>query len=217
MVKKTLKYNYTFKLFFGKWLFPATLYLKKLNGFVTFHSETAIQTREDITETLMDVLNIRYVHEHDLNGCYALESASYTTEGATREKIRKRIKVFPGGFLVAVLKGTVVGLINSASTDTEDLTNQALKDMVGHDRNGRNMVIFSLAVLPQFRGMGISGKLMKRFIEVSRGLKKEKILLLCKYELIPYYQKFGFLSLGRSKSAHGGFSWYEMCLPLNTA
>ena len=87
--------------------------------------------------------------------------------------------------------------------------------MVGHDKDGKNMVIFSLAVIPEFQRNGISKQLMLRFIEVSKGLKKEKILLLCKSELIPYYQNYGFLYGGKSKSKHGGFEWYEMYLPLN--
>jgi GNAT superfamily N-acetyltransferase len=39
------------------------------------------------------------------------------------------------------------------------------KDMVGHDKDGKNIVIFSLAVLPEFQGNGISKKLMEGFIE----------------------------------------------------
>ena len=77
------------------------------------------------------------------------------------------------------------------------------------------MVVFSLAVLPEFQGNGISKQLMVKFIEVSKGLKKEKILLICKSDLIPYYQNFGFLYSGKSKSKHGGFEWHEMCLLLN--
>jgi N-acetylglutamate synthase-like GNAT family acetyltransferase len=96
------------------------------------------------------------------------------------------------------------------------MTDEELKDMTGHVKDGRNMVVFSLAVLPEFRGDGISKQLMLRFIEVSKGLKKEKILLLCKSELIPYCQNYGFLYGGKSKSTHGDFEWHEMNLVLNT-
>ena len=163
----------------------------------------------------MNDLKIRRVKDSDLDDCYRVESACYTSDGATMEKIQKRIKLFPEGFLVAESKGVIIGLINSASTDKEDITDDELKDMVGHDNDGRNMVIFSLAVLPEFQGNGISKQLMLRFIEVSKYLKKEKILLLCKSELIPYYQKYGFLYGSKSKSKHGGFEWYEMILLLN--
>ena len=164
---------------------------------------------------MIDV-NIRQVNKHDVDGCYRTESACYTSDGATREKILKRIMIFPEGFLVAESKGAILGLINSASTDKEDITDEELKDMIGHEKYGRNIVIFSLAVIPEFQGNGISKQLMLRFIEASKDLKKEKILLLCKSELIPYYQNYGFLYGGKSKSKHGGFEWHEMHLLLNT-
>ena len=163
---------------------------------------------------MVDV-SIRQVIKHDVGGCYRTESACYTSDGATREKILKRIMLFPKGFLIAESDGEIIGLINSASTDKEDITDEALKDMVGHVKDGRNMVIFSLAVLPEFQGNGISKQLMVRFIEISRSLEKEKILLICKSDLIPFYQSFGFLYGGKSKSQHGGFEWHEMYLRLN--
>lgn len=160
-------------------------------------------------------IKIRQVKENDLDECYKTESTCFTSDGATREKIQKRIKLFPEGFLVVESKGEIIGLINSASTDKVDITDEELKDMVGHVKDGRNIVIFSLAVLPEFQKNGISKHLMSRFIEVSKNLKKEYILLLCKSELIPYYQNYSFKYGGKSKSKHGGFEWHEMYLPLN--
>ena len=163
---------------------------------------------------MIDV-NIRQVNKYDVDGCYMTESACYTSDGATRGKLLKRILLFPEGFLIAESEGKIIGLINSASTDKEGITDEELKDMVGHIKAGRNIVIFSLAVLPEFQGNGISKQLMARFVEMSKFLKKAKILLICKSELIPYYQNYGFLYGGKSKSKHGGFEWHEMYLPLN--
>ncbi len=160
-------------------------------------------------------INIRQVKRHDVDGCYRTESVCYTSDGATREKILKRTELFSEGFLIAESEGRIIGLINSASTDKEDITNEKLKDMVGHVKDGRNMVIFSLAVLPEFQGNGISKQLMAGFIEVSKAMEKEKILLICKSELIPHYQNYGFSYGGKSKSKHGGFEWHEMYLLLN--
>ncbi|MHC4269310.1 MAG: GNAT family N-acetyltransferase [Planctomycetota bacterium] len=159
-------------------------------------------------------IKIRHANKYDVDGCYRTESVCYTSDGATKKKIRKRIKLFPEGFLIAESEGKIIGLINSASTDKEDITDEELKDMVGHSKDGRNMVIFSLAVLPEFQGNGISKQLMSRFIKTSKNLKKEKILLICKSGLVPYYQNYGFLYSGKSKSKHGGFEWHEMYLPL---
>ncbi len=159
-------------------------------------------------------IKIRHANKFDVVGCHETESACYTTDGATKEKIRKRIKLYPEGFLIAESEEKIIGLINSAATDKEDITDEEFKDMVCHTKDGRNMVIFSLAVLPEFQGNGISKQLMSRFIKISKDLKKEKILLICKSELITYYQNYGFLYVKKSKSKHGGFEWHEMYLPL---
>jgi hypothetical protein len=48
----------------------------------------------------------------------------------------------------------------------------------------------------------------------ARRQRKRAVLLLCKHELIGFYERLGFVSRGLSDSAHGGFAWYQMRLPL---
>jgi len=162
----------------------------------------------------MSEILIRQVTTGDLDRCFALESACYGPEGATRVKIKKRIELYPRGFLVAEKNRQVVGFVNSGSTHKEDISDEALKDMIGHDPTGDNIVIFSLAVSPQFQNRGISKKLMHGFIDTSRALNKDCILLLCKSELIPYYRQYGFIDRGQSKFKHGSLQWHEMYLSL---
>lgn len=159
-------------------------------------------------------VKVRHVRELDLDACFQIESNCYTSDGATRERIQKRIQLFPEGFLIAELNGRIIGMINSGSTNKEDITDEVLKDMVGHEKGGKNIVIFSIAVLSEFRKIGVSKKLMQKFIEESMRLGKKKILLICKSDLISYYQKYGFLYGGKSRSMHGGFEWHEMYLCL---
>ena len=159
-------------------------------------------------------LTIRQVTECDLDPCYAIEKASYGSEGATRERIGKRIEIYSQGFLVAELDGQVIGFVNSGSTNKEDISEEEFKDMVEHESEGENIVIFSLAVAPEHRGRGISRQLMERFIDGSKGMGKSRILLLCQPGLVPYYEKYGFIDGGESKSRHGGLRWHEMYLPL---
>lgn len=159
-------------------------------------------------------LKIRQAKEKDLNGCYSVECSCYTNEGASKERIAKRLKIYSLGFLVAEFKGKIVGIINGTSTSVGDISNEELKDMVDFDENGKNVVIFSVAVLPKYQGKGIAKLLLNKFIETFRRLNKEKILLICKEKHIPLYQKFGFKLIGKSKSKHGGFDWFEMTLQL---
>jgi ribosomal protein S18 acetylase RimI-like enzyme len=157
---------------------------------------------------------IRQVTLGDLDRCFAIESVCYGPEAATRKRIKKRIVQFPRGFLVAEHDRQLVGFVNSGATHKDDISDEALKDMIGHDPTGKNIVIFSLAVSPQFQSRGISKKLMLGFIDTSRVLNKDCILLLCKSELIQYYRQYGFIDRGQSKSKHAGMQWHEMYLCL---
>jgi GNAT superfamily N-acetyltransferase len=164
----------------------------------------------------MDDLNIRNVTEADLDGCYEVEIACWPPEeAAAKETIDRRIAAFPQGFFVAESDGRVIGMLNSCCTNREDLGDEELKQLVGHDVDGLNLVVFALGVLPRFRKRGIAAALMSRFIRLAGELNKEKVLLICKSDLVAYYERFGFVHAGLSRSVHGGATWQQMVLKLD--
>ena len=114
------------------------------------------------------------------------------------------------GFLVAECDGEIVGFVNSGASDQDDLADESLKDMVGHDPSGRNLVVFSVAVQPSAQGQGVATQLLPAFIEQARLLGKESVLLLCKAHLVGFYERFGFQDEGLSNSVHGGARWHTM-------
>jgi len=162
----------------------------------------------------MNNIKIREVKTSDLDGCYNVEERCYTTEGATKEKIKKRIEIFPEGFYIAEDKGVIIGIINGTSTDQEDLSDEELKGMSEFSKEGKNIVILSVAVLSEYQGKGIARLLLGKLIKKCKELKKVKILLTCKKELITFYEKFGFIYLQKSELTHGGIEWHEMELIL---
>ena len=163
----------------------------------------------------MSNVKIRNVTEHDLDACYRVELRRFPpSQAAPRERIEKRIRVFPEGFFVAELDGSIIGFINGSSTDKEDVTDQAFKEMADHDPCGKNIVIIALAVVPDFQKKGIARKLVLRFIEESQRLEKQKIMLICKPELVDYYRAYGFIDAGESASTYGGAKWHDMVLSL---
>jgi ribosomal protein S18 acetylase RimI-like enzyme len=158
---------------------------------------------------------IRNVRPQDLDGCCAVEAYGFSLEeAASRETIQLRIETFPQGFFVAEIEERVIGMVNGACTNKDDISDEELKQLIGHDADGRNMVIFALAVLPEFQKRGIAKRLVQRFIEEAGRNKKEKIFLMCKQHLIAYYEGLGFSHMGLSRSTHGGAEWHEMCLSL---
>ena len=163
----------------------------------------------------MNNITIRHVLPEDLDECFTVETAGFPPEeAATRATIRLRIETFPEGFLVAEVNGRIVGILNSAATDKDDISDEELKQLIGHDPAGKNMVVFALAVLPDFQKQGIARALMSRFVGEARERGKGNILLMCKQHLIDYYERMGFDHSGLSKSTHGGAEWHQMRLGL---
>ncbi len=163
----------------------------------------------------MNEIIVRTVLPQDLDDCFLVETSGFPPEeAATRKTIQRRINTFPQGFFVAEIGGRVVGMLNSASTNKDDISDEELKQLIGHDPLGKNMVVFALAVLPEYQKRGIARQLMSRFIREARELQKETVFLMCKRHLIAYYESMGFALVGLSNSTHGGAEWHEMRLAL---
>ena len=159
----------------------------------------------------MSKITIRSVKEQDLDRCFEIESVSYVgDEGATKEKILKRIKTYPEGFIVLENTEEIIGFVNSGATHKVELSDEEFKELVGHDPSGEHIVIMSVVVHPNYQGKGMASKLMHSFIEAMQKLDKSEIHLICQTELVDMYAKYGFNYLGESSSEHGGMSWHEM-------
>jgi ribosomal protein S18 acetylase RimI-like enzyme len=129
----------------------------------------------------MNEIIIRRVLPQDLDECFLVETSGFPPEeAATKETIKLRIDTFPQGFLIAEIYGRVVGILNSAATNKADIGDEELKQMIGHDADGKNMVVFAVVVLPEFQKQGIAPQLMTSFVEEARARKKENVLWRCK-------------------------------------
>ncbi|MDX2504438.1 MAG: GNAT family N-acetyltransferase [Gammaproteobacteria bacterium] len=163
----------------------------------------------------MSDLNIRTVNEQDLDRCFEIETVSYSgDEAATKDKILKRINTYPEGFIVLENDKEIIGFINSGATQKVELSDEDFKELVGHDSEGKHIVIFSVVVHPAYQGKGMASKLMKKFIDRMKSLGKSNIYLICQTELIDMYARYGFVDMGASDSDHGGLNWNEMSLSL---
>tara|TARA_B100000745_G_scaffold151425_1_gene99011 strand:+ start:346 stop:876 length:531 start_codon:yes stop_codon:yes gene_type:complete len=161
-------------------------------------------------------LNIRQATPLDIGACFHIESNAYAgDEAASREKIATRINTYPEGFLIAEQQEQVVGIINAGAAFNVELSDEDFKSLIGHDPAGPNMVVMSVAVLPEFQHQGIGVALVKAFIAHVTAMHKKAIYLICQEALIGWYQQFGFEDLGPSDSTHGGLAWHEMVLKLD--
>lgn len=163
----------------------------------------------------MSDIKIRNVTQHDLDRCFEIESVAYVgDEAATRDKIFKRIKTYPEGFIVLENDREIIGFINSGATRKVELSDEEFKELIGHDPAGEHIIILSVVIHPDYQRKGMASKLMNSFIDKMKALGKTDIFLICQPELIDMYARYGFLNLGISDSDHGGMSWHEMSLSL---
>lgn len=159
---------------------------------------------------------IRKVTGNDLDRCCQIEAAEFPPgEAASKGKILKRIQEFSEGFYVVEIDGDVVGFINSGATDKPDLSDEEFKELVGHNPDGKSVVVMSVVVHKTMQGKGLGEELMHQFIREMKQQHRHEIFLMCKAELEGFYHKFGFELRKMAKSSHGGSDWSEMWLKLD--
>jgi len=163
----------------------------------------------------MNTPTFRTATPADTSRCYQIETSAYEgDEAATREKIATRIEQYPQGFLVMELDGEVIGFINSGCAHDVVMSDEAFKELVGHDAEAPNVVIMSVVIDPAHQGKGYSTLLMRTFVKQMRELGKKTIHLMCKDRHIELYTRMGYRYVQPSASDHGGMAWHEMVMDI---
>lgn len=161
-------------------------------------------------------LNIRQATLKDLDSVAKIEEICFPrAEAATPKSLEDRLKTFPESFLVAELHGTMVGFINGSVINEKVICDEFYSDASLHNPQGDYQSIFGLDVLPEYRRHGMAAELVKSLIEVARKAGRKGVTLCCKEEKIHYYEKSGFVDIGKSESQHGHAVWYDMIFLFN--
>lgn len=140
------------------------------------------------------------------------------SEACTLAIMKERVTAAGDCFLVAVEQksGRMIGFVNGLCTEEETLRDELFTDTGLHDPAGRNIMICSVSVLPEHRGRGIAGAMMKEFLHRQKAMGRAQAILTCVPEKVKMYQKFGFSDRGESESTWGGEKWHEMNCILNS-
>ena len=158
-------------------------------------------------------IKIRQVTIEDLASIAKVEAICFPlTEAATRESFNQRVNTFSKSFFVAELDEKIIGFINGAIINGTVIYDELYEDSTLHIPDGDYQTIFGLDVIPDYRNIGVAAQLMNYMIEVSKLAGRKGLILTCKDKLIHYYEKFGYVNKGISKSVHGGAKWYDMIL-----
>lgn len=161
----------------------------------------------------MSEIQIRNAVMDDLDAVTAVEAECFpAAEAAERESLKSRLETFPGSFLVAEQDRKIVGFINGAVTDETNIADEMFEDSSLHKEDGAYQSIFGLDVVEACRHNGLASRLMEAMIDNARKQGRKGLILTCKDHLIGFYEKFGYVNKGVSKSVHGGAVWYDMIL-----
>ena len=158
-------------------------------------------------------MTIRTATPADLKAITALEAACFpAAEAATEADFAARLAVYPDHFWLLEEDGNLISFIDGLVTDEPVLRDEMYENAALHDEKGAWQMIFGVNTLPACRKRGCAGQVMERVIADARAQGRRGCVLTCKAALIHYYEKFGYISEGRSASTHGGVEWYDMRL-----
>lgn len=161
---------------------------------------------------------LRTIHPDEAEIAENIELACFPPNEACKLPImRQRVQLAPDIFLVAEEKetGKMIGYITGLATDEINLRDEFFTEPTLHDSKGKNVMILSVAVLPEYRKQGIARELMAAYICRERERDRRSVVLTCLGDKVEMYEKFGFQDLGASDSSWGGEQWHEMVYMMN--
>ena len=142
-------------------------------------------------------IKIREAQRSDIDQiCLIQESNSNFLENMNREIIEERIRNHADTFLLACLDDQVVAYISGT-----DFTNSSQSRWIKKIANGevisdRNFVIDALSVHPEYQGQGFGTLLLAALKQVALQQNCLGIYLLCKDELLSYFEMNEFMEQG---------------------
>ena len=149
----------------------------------------------------------------DLESILKIENDSFPPhEAASPATLTKRLQLFPQHFWLLEDNNQLIGFINGMITDNRTLTDDMFTRPELHNDRGAWQSVFGIAVAPEFRRKGYAAKLLNHLIARSKEENRVGVTLTCKEYLVSYYQKFGFVDAGISKSKYAGEVWHDMVL-----
>jgi len=142
-------------------------------------------------------IKIREVQQSDIDQvCLIQESTQNFQETFNREIIEERIRNFADTFLLASLDDQVIAYILGT-----DLANSSLSRWIEELANvelisDRNLVIDALSVHPNYQGQGFGTLLLAAMKQVALQQNSPGIHLVCKDELLSYFEMNEFMEQG---------------------
>lgn len=170
-------------------------------------------TSTSYKKKMTEQITVRRGTIEDLELVTAIEKACFLpAEAASRESFEERLKIFPQHFWILEREGIALGFINGAVINQKIIDDEMYADATCHQSDGEWQTVFGINTLPEYRRQGLGGIMLRAVIEAAQEEGRKGCILTCKDVLQHYYESFGFKSMGRSASTHGGSQWNDMIL-----
>lgn len=169
------------------------------------------------TKDIIEKYEFRSINQDEANQAVRIEQICFPPNEACSEKsMKERIKEVPELFLVAVDKktGKIAGFLNGVATDEDSFRDEFFTDVSLYKRDGKNVMLLGLDVLPEYRGQGLARELVSRYAKREKKNNRRMLYLTCLDAKVAMYKKMGFKDLGIANSTWGGEEWHEMTLDI---
>ena len=142
-------------------------------------------------------IEIREVRQSDMEQvCLIQESTQNFQETFNREIIEERIRNFADTFLLASLDDQVVAYISATDFATSSVSRWIVEMADGEAISNGNLVIDALSVHPNYQGQGFGTLLLAAMKQVALQQNSPGIHLVCKDELLSYFEMNEFMEQG---------------------
>ncbi len=157
-------------------------------------------------------------NREEIDQAIAIEQICFPPhEACTPEHMEQRIAAAADMFLIAVDKetGKIAGFFNGIATNEYVFRDEFFTDASLHNREGRNIMLLGLDVLPEYRRQGLARELVFQYMRRENERGRKIAVLTCAAKKVKMYKKFGFTDRGISGSTWGNEEWHEMTYSLN--
>ncbi|CDR47701.1 CYFA0S36e00584g1_1 [Cyberlindnera fabianii] len=124
-----------------------------------------------------------------------------------------------------IVKETLIGQVLGTKIDGDFITEESMQIpddkesesgvKKGHVESSHTIGIHSVVVHPDYQKKNLATLMLHDYIQkLSNQEIGEKIAIIAKGNLLPFYNRLGFITKGPSKCKHGGEEWFDLHCPL---
>lgn len=122
---------------------------------------------------------------------------------------------------LSVIKETLIGHVIATKIYSDKITNASMElpssddKTKGHVEQSRSIGVHGLVIDPEWQGKNLGTLLMHDYIQkLSNQDLGSRVVIIAHKELVPFYEKIGFVNHGESLCNFAGQNWYDLSIDL---